>query len=156
MKKITLEMQFRCHGLKKIVKKKNNIGMTLVEVIIALALLTLSIGGILGVIVQSTSAGQSIDNTYVATNIAKSRIERLREVRRDRGYADLVNWQEAGVSIDRNGVATSTGDFERTTIVDSAYGSNLTKVTVRVRYKLGGSFIPVSVELVTLLSPYYS
>lgn len=134
---------------------KNKKGITFAEVIIALALLTLSIGGIVGVLVQNSSTGQSIDYTYVATNLAKNRIERLREVRRDRGYTDLVNWGETEVSIDRNGNSSSDGDFERTTVINPNYGVNLTQVTVRVRYKQSGVLVPVATELTTLISPYY-
>lgn len=134
---------------------KNKKGITFAEVIIALALLTLSVGGIVGVLVQNSSTGQSIDYTYVATNLAKNRIERLREVRRDRGYADLLNWQETDTSIDRYGNSDENGNFERTTIITTGVTANLTQVTVRVNYKRGGTLVPVATELVTLLSPYY-
>jgi len=87
-------------------------------------------------------------------NLAKGRIERLREVRRDKGYADLVNWQELDVVIDRNGVPDPDGNFKRTTEIDAAYAVNLTRVTVKVKYKREGAFVPVSIELATLMSPY--
>lgn len=134
---------------------KNKKGITFAEVVIALALLSLSIGGIIGVLVQNSGTGQSIDYTYVATNLAKNRIERLREVRRDRGYSDLTNWQETGYGIDRDGNYDSDGDFERTTTIDPNYGTNLTQITVSVKYKRGGTLVPVATELVTLISPYY-
>ncbi len=133
----------------------NKKGMSLVEVIVALALLVLSIGSILGVLIQNMNTGRTIDYSYVATNLAKNRIERLREVRRDRGYADLANWGETDVAIDRDGVPDNEGDFQRTTIVDAAYGTNLTQVTVQVKYAPRGVFVTAQTELITLLSPYY-
>ena len=134
---------------------RNKKGMSLVEVIVALALLVLSIGSIVGILMQNINTGKAIDYSYVATNLAKNRIERLREVRRDRGYADLANWQETDVTIDRDGVADNNGDFQRTTIVNAAYGANLTQITVQVKYAPQGSFTNAETELVTLLSPYY-
>ena len=135
---------------------KNKKGLTLVEVIVASALITLAVGGIIGVLIQNASTGQSIDYTYVATNLAKSRIERLREVRRDKGYTELATCQESNVSINRKGVPDSNGNFERTTTIDTTtHGPGLTGVTVTVSYKRGGTLMPVSVTLITLISQYY-
>jgi len=128
--------------------------MTLIEIVVATALIGLIIAGMLGVLIQNITLGQSADYAYVAMNLAKSRIERLREVRRDKGYADLINWQETDVIVNRNGVPDLQGDFKRTTIVNSAYAANLTMITVRVKYKSGGVFTGVQTELVTLISPY--
>jgi len=65
-------------------------GMSLTEVVIAMALVALSVGGIMAVLVQSVGLRQSVDNAYAAVGLAKNRIERIRELRRDKGYAALA------------------------------------------------------------------
>lgn len=129
-------------------------GVSLTEVLVAIALVALCVGGIISLLVQNIGLGQSVDNAYVAINLAKSRIERMREIRKDSGYTALPDAAETDTLIDRNGISSPSGGFKRTTIVDSAYAPGLTKVTVKVRYKTGGVFISVPVELVTLLSSY--
>lgn len=133
---------------------KLNKGMSLTEVVVATALVTVAVGGIIAVTVQGTTLGQSTDYAYVALNLAKNRIERLREIRKDIGYAALSEAAETDTVIDRNGNPDPNGDFVRTTVVDTTYAANLTKVTVRVRYKIKGTLIPTDIELVTLISPY--
>ena len=128
--------------------------MTLTEVVIAMALVALSIGGIMSVIVQSMTLEQSVDSAYVAMNLAKNRIERIREIRRDRGYAAVANTEESDTVLDRNGVSDPNGEFMRTTVIDAAYATDLTKVTVSVKFKRKNVFIPQSIELETLISPY--
>lgn len=143
-------------GLNKMRHRKvdGKRAMTMVEVVIAMALTIVCIGGILAVLLQNTSLGQSVDSSYVAVNIAKSRIERIRQIRRDMSYDDVIDAAETDTIVDRNGVANPSGDYSRTTIIDPTFASNLTQVTVRVKYKQGGVFIPTGVELVTLVSPY--
>ena len=119
-------------------------------------MLALSIGGIIGVLVQNVSAGKSIDYTYVATNLAKNEIERLREFRRDKGYMTLVEMAgETTETINRAGEQDSSGEFERTVTIDPDDIASLTTLTVKVKYKRGGVFLPVYTELVTMVSPYY-
>lgn len=129
-------------------------GMTLVEIVVSLALVALSIGGILSVLIQSANLAQSVDYAYIAADLAKNRIEWVREIRRDMGYDALPGAAETDTVIDRNGVADSNGDFMRTTLVNASYGTYLTKVTVKVIYKKKGVFTPVPTEIVTLISFY--
>jgi len=129
-------------------------GMSLVEVVAAIALAVLAMGGIISVTTQSASLGQAVDYTYVASNLAKNRIERIREIRRDKGYTALPEAAETDTVVDRSGIPDPNGDFVRTTTIDAAYATNLTKVTVKVQYKKKGALIPIGVELVTLLSQY--
>lgn len=134
--------------------RRSRLGVSLTEVLMAMALITLCVGGIVALSAQSVGAGQSNDYAYVATNLAKNRMERIRQIRKDKGYAVLPEAAESDVLIDRNGVSDQNGEFKRTTIIDSAYAANLTKVTVRVNYKTRGVFLSQSVELVTLISIY--
>ena len=130
-------------------------GMTLLEVMIAAFLLAVCCAGVLGVIYQNMSTGQSIDRAYVSTNLAKNRIERLREIRRDKGYTAITSLAgTATETLDREGNSDSNGEYERTTNIQPDSSTNLTTVTVSVRYKMRGSFIPASTQLVTLISEH--
>lgn len=133
---------------------KLNKGMSLTEVVIAAGLAAIAVGGIIAVITQTATLGQSVDYTYVASNLAKNRIERIREIRKDEGYSALTEAAETQTAIDRNGSPDQSGDFVRTTIVDATYATGLTKVTVKVKYKKKGVLIPMDIELTTLFSPY--
>lgn len=127
-------------------------GISLVEVVTAIALIALSVGGIISLLVQNMGLGQSIDYTYVATNLARSRIERIKTFARDMGYTALPESAESNTVIDRNGVPTTNGDFKRTTLIDDTYATGITKVTVRVYYKIRNAFTSQPVELVTLIA----
>lgn len=133
---------------------KLNKGMSLTEVVIATGLATLAVGGIIAVITQTATLGHSVDYSYVASTLAKNRIERIREIRKDKGYSAIIDASETETAVDRNGSPDSNGDFVRTTIIDAAYATGLTKVTVKVKYKKNGVFIPMDIELTTLFSPY--
>jgi len=128
--------------------------LTLVELMIAILLVTLSVGGIISVVIQSVALRQSVDNAYAASNIARNRIERIREIRNDMGYTHLSEAAETDTLVDRNGVSDPNGEFKRTTIINTAFATNLTKVTVRVLYKRNNIFTTDAVEVVTLVSPY--
>lgn len=130
------------------------IGMTLTEVVIAVAFMMLSIGGILGVVVQSIDLRQSGERAYIAANLARNRIERARQIRMDEGYSALTKAAETDTMIDANGNSDENGDYKRTTVVEPDAVTGLTKVTVRVKYKRRGLFSPKEVELLTLISQY--
>ena len=131
-------------------------GMTLTEVIMAVALTALCIGGILAVIIQWLGLTQSTDNVYIATNIARSRIEKARGTRIDQGYINISTLQETDTLVDEEGLSPLNGnlDFKRSTAIDTATYPGLTKVTVSVKYKRGQEFNPTDVMLVTILSQY--
>lgn len=133
---------------------KHRPAMTLAELAVALALVTISIGGIVSVLYQTADLSQAVDSSYVAADLARNRIERIREIRRDMGYASIPEAEETDTAIDRNGDADQNGDFKRTTIIDASYGTNLTKIIVRVTYKRKGSFLSTPIEVTSLISPY--
>ena len=140
--------------MKKFFPIRYRRAMTLTELIIAIALVGISVGGIVSVLLQTVDLSQSIDNSYVATDLARNRIERIRSVRRDMGYAAIPESAETDTIIDRNGNADQNGVFKRTTIINASYGTNLTRVTVRVTYKRRGSFLSTPIEVTSLISPY--
>ena len=140
-----------CMGAMHMKFKK---GMSLTEVVMAMALITLCIGGIITVVVQSADMGHTADYTYVAIDLAKNRIERIRQIRNEKGYDIIPQTAETDTIIDRNGIPDLNGDFKRTTTIEPT-STRLTKVTVGVTYKRRGLFNPVPVELVTLLSEHH-
>jgi Tfp pilus assembly protein PilV len=129
-------------------------GMSLIEVVAAVALAVLAMGGIISVTTQSASLGQTVDYTYAASNLAKNRIERIREIRRDKGYEALCEASETDTVIDINGNPDPNGDFVRTTTISASYAPDLKQVTVKVQYKKRGTLIPIGIELVTMVSRY--
>jgi hypothetical protein len=103
-------------------------GFTLVEAVISTMLLLLVIAGAYMLVVRSSALVRSGRNHYLAINIAKARIERARNFQ----YGDLPLLTETNVVVDDNGVPVSSGDFRRTTEVNTNYQPNLTLLTVNV------------------------
>lgn len=130
-------------------------GMTLVEVVVSLALISVVIGGFLGLLIENMKAGQTIDYNYAAINIAKSRMDRIRELRRDKGYSYLPMAAESNIATNRNGLPDESGDFTRTTVITPAFEGkpNLTKITVTVSYKGAGDVATTTITVTSLISP---
>lgn len=61
---------------------KHNKGVTIIECVVATALMLLALGGILSLFIQNIKAGKLVDYAYVSINLAKNGIERIREIRR--------------------------------------------------------------------------
>jgi len=91
-------------------------------------LLVLVIAGAYTLVVRSATLTRSGRNHYLAINIAKARIERARNLQ----YGDLPLLVETNIVVDDNGVPFSSGDFRRTTVVNTNHQPNLTLLTVNV------------------------
>lgn len=131
-------------------------GMTLMEVMVSIGLITLLGGGILMLLAENTKMGQALDYNYAAINIAKSRMDRVRELRRDKGYNSLSASAETDVAVDREGSPDEDGEFKRSTSITTNFEGkeNLVKVVVTVKYKGSGGISTTTITLTTLLSPY--
>lgn len=131
-------------------------GITLVEIMVSLGLIALLGGSILALLVENMKAGQTADYNYAAVNIAKSRIDRLRQLRRDKGFNYLYTAVETDSTVDRNGLPDAEGEFTRSTSITQNFESNpnLTKVEVTVKYKASGDISTTSITLTSLMSPY--
>ena len=124
--------------------------MTIIETLVAITIFAMTIVGVMGAIVVSVDASSKINYEYTATNIAKSRIERLR-------YMDfnlLTNAVETNSLVDNQGVPSETGEFIRNTIVNANYGGNghLIEVRVEVYYIYRGAQNNVPATMSLLLS----
>lgn len=133
---------------------KTQKSITLTEVMVSIFLVSVTIGSILALMIQNMKMGQTIDYHYAAVNIAKSRMDRIRELRQDKGFNNLYTAAENNITVDRNGLPDSDGDFTRTTAVTANFdgNSNLTKVEVTIAYT---GVSGVTVTLTSILSPYF-
>ena len=123
---------------------------------ISILITAVVVGGVLGLLIQNIKIGATVDYNYAAVNIAKSRIDRIRELRRESGYSFLGTASEADMTVDREGVPDLAGEFTRHTVMTTNYAgnANLTHVKVRVDYKASGDVTGTAVELETIISPY--
>lgn len=101
-------------------------GFTLVEAVISLVLIALVLGGSYALVSQSTRGIYAARNHYVAVNISRARIERIRNFT----YDQIITLTETNVVVDDSGVPASEGYFRRTTLVNTNYQAGLTKVEV--------------------------
>lgn len=120
-------------------------GFTLVEVMVSVAIVGLVLTGVLFLFVQTADISARIDKQYVATNLAKSRIERVRAVVEASGFDSLDDLVESSATyLNSDGTSNQNGDFKRFTAV-SSYPSvtpdpNLRGVEVKVVYRYRGSW----------------
>ncbi len=117
-------------------KNLNERGVTLVEVMTAVAVFTMTTVGILNLCTSNVAMGKRSDMTYIAYNLAKNHIESLRAM----NFSDLSSSAEEDVRLDEFGVADIEGKFVRSTAVVAPYVSdaNLTQLTVSVSYFIKG------------------
>ncbi len=126
-------------------------GMSFIEIMVSIVVFVICIGAIMALVKQSTETSSSVYYTYLATNLAKNRIEWLREYRVSKGYpalADLPSEQIDYVDIDND----DDLDFKRTTKIE--YGLDSTKATVNIEYSGSDRVKSTGVELITLLFDY--
>ena len=106
-------------------------GFTLVEAVISTLILAFAIGGSYSLLIRSAAMIRSSRNHYVAVNLAKDRIERAHSV----PYSQLNLLVESKLVVDDSGIPSSTGDFRRTTTVNTNYQSGVTLITVTTELK---------------------
>ena len=106
-------------------------GMTLVEVVTAIALAGIVIISLIATVTQSSVFSKSIDLTYKASYLAQRRIDMLKRL----NFDQLEGAEENQIRIDSSGTIASSGNFTRTTEVDTDHNGNsyLSKVKVTVR-----------------------
>lgn len=124
-------------------------GATLVEVLWAILMFTLGIEALLAVYVQSAQIGKKADSVYIAYNLAKNHIERLKEL----NYALLPSAAETSTVVNSDGDPDPGGLFIRTTTVTPNYNGSalLTQVTIQVNYALKGVTSANPTEITTVI-----
>lgn len=123
-------------------------GMSLVEVAIAVAITAIVVSGILALYYECVLVTKKMNQLFIATNIAKSRLERVRNVEFD----SIPFVAEMDTYVDNEGNSIASGEFVRNTSVSTNYSgdADLTQVTVTVDYRIKGQFSGKPVTLTTV------
>lgn len=134
----------------KFLKNKNS--ATIAEVIVSVLIISITVVGVLNLFVQNISSGDAINYIYTATNLAKSRIERLRFV----DFSLLGSAVEVDTYLDKYGNPDPDGEFRRSTSITSNYGgdSKLAYVDVTVYYSIRSHEYPTPARMTTIFSNY--
>jgi len=107
-------------------------GFTLVEVMVALFLFGLCVGGICKLLVATKQVSDQARDHYVAVNIAKNRVERARAF----DYDQLHLFEEDHVIVGVDGTADSNGRYRRTTeVLTNAIDMVEMVVTIAIRHR---------------------
>lgn len=123
-------------------------GVTLVEFMIATLIFGITLASILGLYTQSARLGKQSEFAYHAYNIAKNRMERLRNV----SYTLLADSAETDTRVDTDGNPDLNGQFVRSTIISNYTGNlKLTQVTVQVYYLMQNIKSAQPMELSTVI-----
>ncbi len=106
-------------------------GMTLVEVVVGAALITLMILALIATLSQGSVFSKRLERTYTASNLAEMRIDTLRKL----DFAQIPQSTEVDIRVGKDGNMDASGQYYRTTAVVENYDGNqyLTKVTVTVK-----------------------
>jgi len=129
-------------------------GMTLVEVVTAIALAGIVVISLISTVTQSSVFSKTIDITYKASYLAQRRIDMLKRL----NFDQLEDAEENQVRINASGVIDSAGEFTRTTEIEMDYDSNQylckVKVTIyKVKVTQDGKTTNVSGETVFVGNP---
>ncbi len=127
-------------------------GFTLVEVMIAVVLVLLALGGSYMLIVHAARVSRAGRDHYVAVNLAKNHLERARNYR----YADLYLLAEDNLVMNENGGPDNRGRFRRTTAVNDDHSPGMTEitVTVHIRNRRTGEFGDEKESMSSLFTEY--
>jgi len=131
---------------------KRKPGVTLVEILVSVAILSIVLIGFIIVFAQTTDISRRATREYEATNLAKSRLERARTLIDTNGFSSLTNDEFGETNTEFDLDEDGTNDYRRSTVVDMSFGNVLlTKVDVSVVYKYRGEWktsIPVTLTTI--------
>lgn len=113
-------------------------GFTLLEILIAIIILTVGVIALTGAFTSGISAATDVENVDLALNIAQAKMEKIK----DTAFASLT---DSGPTTDAN-----FSNFNVT--VDVAEGNDPTQVDVTVAWNVKGG--QTSVALTTLVTDY--
>lgn len=130
----------------KTIKK---MGFTILEVMVAVSVFGIAISSLLAVYTQAATVSKRSDYAYVAYNLAKNHIERLRAS----AFSSLSLAVETDTRVNRDGDPDATGEYLRSTSVTTSYASNanLTRVDVSVYYEFRKVKSPQPMSLSTVI-----
>ena len=118
--------------------KRRRGGFTIIEVLVAVALMALALSGIAMTGIVSMRADTRSHLTSAATALAEAKLDELRNLQRS--DADWTEGTHVENHLDENGVSVSGGAFRRRWTVDLDYNGkpDLVRVTVDVLWDDGG------------------
>lgn len=125
--------------------------MTLVEVVVASALLMLGLAAIYQAMTYSMYVRQQGHHVYTGAVIANNRVELARNL----SFGNLSELAETEVAVDAAGVPNDEGPYHRTTIITQPYDgvASLAQVDVQVAVPTvwGGGGVLQTAQVTTLL-----
>lgn len=132
--------------------KRNFKGVTLVETMVSILLFLLVGASILNICLQASLTGKRSQEAFVAFNLAKSRIEEMKNF----PFSSLSSAAETDTAVNESGVADPSGTYLRTTTVSTSYtgDASLTQVSVSVKYEVKGQLLATPTTLTTVISQY--
>lgn len=104
--------------------------MTLIEMLTALLIFSMAIGGLCTIAVSAKQILDTSRDHYVAVNLAKNRIERVKTF----NFDELELFAEAGTILDEAGSPDSAGSYSRATVVSNV-NSSMKEVIVTISIK---------------------
>ncbi|MBN2163950.1 MAG: prepilin-type N-terminal cleavage/methylation domain-containing protein [Pontiellaceae bacterium] len=129
--------------------KKKRAGVSLVEVLIAVALISVAASGAAKLVVSTKRLGDTAMDRRVAVQLIRNRVERMDLS----DFSDLDMWSVDRLIVDESGVSDSAGRYRLTTEVTHPY-TNLAQVYVKVETKdrMTLQFGTMTEEVTTYLS----
>ena len=109
----------------------NKGGFTLIEVVIAIMILAMCIGGLCQLFVNVHQLSEMSRSHYIAINIAKNKIERAKTL----GYTDLYLLSENDGIVNSSGASDDPNGFFKVSTLVRPAGSNLMEIVVTVGIK---------------------
>lgn len=118
--------------------KRRRDGFTIIEVLIAVALMSLALSGVAMTGIVSLRADTTGHLASAATTLAQTKLDELRNLQRDE--ADWTEGTHNEYHLDENGVSATGNPFTRRWVVDLGYHNqaDLARVTVDVMWSGGG------------------
>jgi prepilin-type N-terminal cleavage/methylation domain-containing protein len=118
--------------------KRRRDGFTIIEVLIAVALMSIALSGVAMTGIVSMRADTTGHLASAATMLAQTKLDELRNMQRDE--ADWAEGTHHEYNLDENAVSSTGNPFTRRWVVDLGYHNqaNLARVTVDVMWDGGG------------------
>ena len=131
-------------------QRSKKAGFTLVEVVIAITIFTVTALGFTYGFLQCYRSQYSAKNHYRALLMARNRVQ----LAITHGYENLWSLEESNVSVNADGELDSEGLFRRTSTVDTNYMTNCFQFQVSVRWPVANQtnqFSDTPVTVTTLI-----
>lgn len=127
-------------------------GISIVEVVVALGLLSLVMAAAYPVLITASRISRVARNHYIAVALAQNRMERARTL----NYGDLGYLVESNVVVNDLGSPLAEGNFRRTTSILTNSWANLARFSVQVdiRNLRSRQFVGESESLSTYMTKY--